>query len=584
MKGQHNEWNIMKKCLLLILGIYCTVATSTAQQKVIDITPSSEADNRNIEIALEKAASYKGKPVTIRLSTGIYDLSRSEAIKKSYYVSNTTSESENPDPTKHIGILLKQLKNVTIDGCGSTLLATGLITNFVLDQCENITFKNLSIDSSDPAQTEMEILENGNDYLIAKVHSTSHYQVENGKIRWKGDGWAFEKGIAQSYDREKDITWRSWSPMSGLTNTVELRPGMLYLQYKQKPNITPHTVFQMRDGIRNEVCGLVNASKNIRFENVNFFYLGNFGVVCQSTENVTFKQTNFSPKPGSGRTNAGYADFIQVSGCKGKVQIMNSKFSGAHDDPINVHGTHLKVVDFISPKQIKVRYMHPQTYGFSAFLEGDEIELVNTNSLLCIEKAKVVKAQLINPREMILTLNHALHPTTTSDKDIVVENITWTPEVEIINNDFSRIPTRGILVSTRRKILIEGNTFYGMQMSGILVANDALSWYESGPVYDLTIRRNTFIDCGNPVILIHPENKVFNGIIHKNITIEENVFDFKTNKDNAIEAKATKSLIIRRNLFKIKEDSKYDSSDLIKTKDCENVIIEGNTIYKDIKY
>lgn len=572
----------MKKCLLLIIELFCTVAISTAQETVIDISPSSKADNKNIAIALEKATSYKGKPVTIRLSPGIYDLSRSEAIKRTYYVSNTTSESENPDPTKHIGILLKQLKNVTIDGCGSTLLATGLITNFVLDQCENITLKNLNIDSSDPAQTEMEILENGDDYLIAKVHPTSHYQLENGKIRWKGDGWAFEKGIAQSYDREKDITWRSWSPMSGLTNTVELRPGILYLQYKQKPYIAPHIVFQMRDGIRNEVCGLVNNSKNIRFENVNFYYLGNFGIVCQSTENISFNQTNFSPKPGSGRTNAGYADFIQVSGCKGKIEIMNSKFAGAHDDPINVHGTHLKVIDFISPKQIKLRFMHPQTYGINAFFKGDDIELVNANSLLCIEKAKVAKAQLINPREIILTLNHALCATTTSEKDLVVENITWTPEVQIINNYFSRIPTRGILVSTRRKVLIQGNTFYGMQMSGILVANDALSWYESGPVYDLTIRRNTFIDCGDPVILIHPENKVFKGCIHKNITIEENVFNLKTNKDKVIEAKATKNLIVRRNLFNIKKESDYGFSDLIKIKDCENVIEEGNRIHQTI--
>lgn len=572
----------MKKCLLLILGLCCTVATSVAQQKVINISPSTEADNHNIAIALEKAASYKGKPVTIKFAPGIYDLSRSEAIKKIYYASNTTSEVENPDPTKHIGILLKKVKNLTIDGCGSTLLATGLITNFVLDQCENITIKNLNIDSQDPAQTEMEVLENGEDFLIAKVHPTSHYQIKNGKMQWQGDGWAFSNGIAQSYDREKDITWRSWSPMNGLQKAVELRPGVVYLQYKQKPKVATHTIFQMRDGIRNEVCGLVNNSKNIRFENVNFYYLGNFGIVCQSTENISFNQSSFCPKAGSGRTNAGYADFIQVSGCKGKVQIMNSKFAGAHDDPINVHGTHLKVIDFISPKQIKVRFMHPQTYGFSAFFRGDDIELVSSNSLLCIDKAKIREAQLINPREMILTLNHPLSAATISEKDLVVENITWTPEVQIVNNNFSRIPTRGILVSTRRKILIEGNTFYGMQMSGIFVANDALSWYESGPVHDLTIRRNTFIECGNPVILIHPENKEFKGAVHKNITIEENVFKFKTSNDIAIEVKATKDLLIRRNLFNIVEASSKSSFDLIKTMNCENVIIQDNIIQNDI--
>jgi hypothetical protein len=41
-----------------------------------------------------------------------------------------------------------------------------------------------------------------------------------------------------------------------------------------------------------------------------------------------------------------------------------------------------------------------------------------------------------------------------------IENITWTPEVEIRNNFFARIPTRGVLVTTRRKVVIENNRLY----------------------------------------------------------------------------------------------------------------------------
>ena len=55
-----------------------------------------------------------------------------------YYISNTTSELDDPDPTKHIGLYLNTLKNVTIDGCGSTLLMNGEMTSFVLDKCEGI--------------------------------------------------------------------------------------------------------------------------------------------------------------------------------------------------------------------------------------------------------------------------------------------------------------------------------------------------------------------------------------------------------------------------------------------------------------
>lgn len=125
---------------------------------------------------------------------------------------------------------------------------------------------------------------------------------------------------------------------------------------------------------------------------------------------------------------------------------------------------------------------------------------------------------------MELTLSSPLSSEVMQQKDLVVENVTWTPEVRITNNYFARVPTRGILITTRRKSLIEGNTFYGMQMSGIFVADDGLSWYESGPVHDLTIRQNTFLNCGEPIISIDPENREYKGAVHKNITIEENYF------------------------------------------------------------
>lgn len=539
-----------------------------ASDKIIRIQAESGVDNQNVYAAVEMASSYRGKPVTIKLQPGIYDFSRSESVEKLYYVSNTTSESENPNPVKHIALLLKDLKNVTIDGSGSTLLMTGEMTSFVVDNCQNITLKNFNIDNSNPTQTECMVKEVGEDYLIVEVHPTSQYKIENGKLIWYGDGWSFGGGIAQSYDVVKDVTWRSWSPMDGLKKAVELRQNLLYLQYDKKPQARPGIVFQMRDGIRDEVCGFVNRSKNVRLENVNFYYLGNFGVVCQYSENISFEHSNFMPKPGSGRTNAGFADFIQVSGCKGKVRISNCNFSGAHDDPINVHGTHLKVVEYLDEKTIKVRFMHHQTFGFEAFFKGDEVELVNAESLCKVWAGKITDARLINPREMVLSLNKEIPTSVNSLSNVVIENVTWTPEVEITGNRFSRIPTRGILLTTRKKSLIENNVFYGMQMSAILVADDAMSWYESGPVHNLVIRRNTFLQCGGPVILIAPEYKEYEGPVHKQILIEENVFESDNPGVSAISAKGVDGLIIRNNHYEMKM-----KKNLVNIMDCVNDVV-----------
>lgn len=568
----------MRKCILFVVSIWLIQLTILAQSRMIEISPEQGKDNENLMLALEKAAGYKGKPVTVRLSPGIYKLDRSKSTQVLYHISNTTSESEDPDPTKHIGLYLHSLKNITIDGCGSTLQMNGEMTSFVLDRCEGIILKNLNIDYKHPTQTEVEVLEEGKDYLIVQVHPTSQYRIVDEQLEWYGDGWSFKNGIAQSYDRASNMTWRSWSPMENLIRAVELRPNVLYLQYKEKPQVGLHIVFQMRDSFRDEVSGFVNRSKNVQLENLNFYYLGNFGVVCQYSENVTFDRCNFAPRPDSGRTNAGFADFIQVSGCRGMIDIRNSRFSGAHDDPINIHGTHLRVTEFLSPNRLKVRFMHEQTFGFEAFFKGDDIELVDPLSLLAVEKAKVKEAKLVTPREMELTLSGPLSPEVIQRKDLVVENVLWTPEVRITNNYFERIPTRGILITTRRKSLIEGNTFYGMQMSGILVADDGLSWYESGPVHDLTIRRNTFFNCGEPVINIDPENREYKGAVHKNITIEENYFYMRKNSSSVIRAKAVDGLVIRHNLIYTSDAEKNKESDFIQTRDCNEVSVEKNRI------
>lgn len=568
----------MKKYILFMMSVWFIQLAIFAQSRIIEVFPEQGKDIENIALALKKAADCKGRPVTVKFSLGIYQLDRAKSSQVLYYISNTTSELDDPDPTKHIGLYLNTLKNITIDGCGSTLLMNGEMTSFVLDKCEGIVLKNFNIDYKHPTQTEVEVLEEGNDYLIVQVHPTSQYRIVDAQLEWYGDGWSFKNGIAQSYDRISEMTWRSWSPMENLLRTVELRPNVLYLQYKAKPQVGLHTIFQMRDSFRDEVSGFVNRSKGILLENINFYYLGNFGVVCQYSENITVDRCNFAPRPGSGRTNAGFADFIQVSGCRGMIDIKNSRFIGAHDDPINIHGTHLRVIEFLSDNRLKLRFMHDQTFGFEAFFKGDDIELVDSRSLLVVGKCKVKEAKLVTPREMELTLSSPFSSEVMQQKDLVVENVTWTPEVRITNNYFARVPTRGILITTRRKSLIEGNTFYGMQMSGIFVANDGLSWYESGPVHDLTIRQNTFLNCGEPIISIDPENREYKGAVHKNITIEENYFYMRKNSSCAIRAKAVDGLMIRHNLIYSLDTEKNKESDFIQMYNCNEVTIKENRV------
>ena len=266
---------------------------------------------------------------------------------------------------------------------------------------------------------------------------------------------------------------------------------------------------------------------------------------------------------------AGFADFVQMSGCRGKVTITDSRFVGAQDDPINIHGTHLKVVGFMGGGRVRLRFMHGQSYGFDAFAEGDEIDFVDVHSLLPLQRARVVGAQRAGDYEVVLSLDRPVSEQVLSADGVAVENVTWTPEVEIRGNYFARTPTRGILVTTRRKVVIADNLFYRLPMSAVLMADDARGWYESGPVADVSVTGNVFVECGSPVISVAPEVDRHAGPVHRNIRIEGNTFVMAGGL--AVGARATDGLSFRGNSIYGPCSQSLDS--LVATDRCTNVDI-----------
>ena len=568
--------------LLMILSVCCFVMTGMAAPVVLDV-PVPEGDATPVlRRAIEQASSYKGRAVLIRLQQGDYHIYRTSSSPYLYYISNTASAEENPDPTKHIGIWLKDMKNITVDGGGARFVTHGEMTPFVIDGCENVTMKNFSLVAADPSVPEMTVVSTDVNSITARVTAGSNYEIEDGTFYWKGEGWRFGGGIAQVFYPQTNVTNRCESPLTGVTKAIELDEGLVRFNYDRTPGFKTGEVYQMRHSFRTEACGFIHQSKDVKLENIKFHFLGNFGIVGQYSENLTYEKLYCAPEWGSGRTCAGFADFVQMSGCKGKIRILDSYFEGAHDDPINIHGTHLKVMEYVSEKQVKVRFMHGQAYGFEAFYKGDKVEFVDAHSLRCLQPARVKAVERIDDYEILLTLDRAVNDNVKTGENVSVENVTWTPEVEIRNNYFSRIPTRGILVTTRRKVVIEDNVFYRIPMSGVLVSDDARGWYESGPVRDVTIRRNLFMECGSPVIAVMPENDRYEGAVHRNVRIEANRFVIRQGGE-AVSARATDGLIIRDNYISVAGDGSVSPDAFFRTEDCKDVTISGNRCGRSLR-
>lgn len=544
------------KTFFLVVFMVCVTISASLGQQIISVSnygiKPNTFDDATSTVKAAINACENGSSTILVFPKGRYDFWPDHAEVRNYYVSNTSSEQECPSKQKTIGLLFEKKKNLTIQGNGSLFVFHGKMITWALDHCENIVIENIRVDFERPSMSEMTFKEVADSVITADIHPDSKYAIINGKLTWYGEGWGMHGFHAILVDAKAGTeVYSSWDPFA---SSEAVETGPLTVRFKGnflKKSFLPGEILTVRDPTRDQVGAFINQSKNISVKNVLMYYMHGLGIVNQFSENLHYDSVFVVPRPKSGRAISSFADCIHFSGCKGQVTIENCKFNGAHDDFINVHGTHLKITQIVSPTTIKVRFMHPQTYGFEAFFAGDSITFVHGAKLQAFEVGVISSAKLLSEREMLLELSKPFQAgVSVSD---CVENLTWTPSLTIRNCLFERTPTRGLLVTTRRKVLIENNKFYRTGMHAILIADDASSWYESGPVYDVTIRNNTFEECGynsapgNYIIAIAPENHelVPDYMVHKNIRIENNVF--KVYDYPLISARSTENLTFTGN-------------------------------------
>jgi hypothetical protein len=520
--------------------------------------------------SFDQTLILKGKgtadaPAEVHFAAGRYDFFTDNITRKKYNISNTNAQ---PDSLKAIGILIEGAKHLNISGSGAEIICRGKMIEVCIDSSENIKISDLHFDYYRPTVSEFKVVTVGEDYIDLQIHKDSKYKIENDSIIWYGEGWTCNTRIlGQELNLETDDVRRLWNPIIGM-QFEEIKPGMVRARGDHK--VKKDHVYQLRETYRDYAAVFTRRSNNITWKNVNFHFLHGMGLVCQFSGNLTFDSVAIAPDSTSGRTTAAWADCLHISGCRGKVLVKDCIFKGAHDDAINIHGTYLQVVEKISDKQLKVRFMHKQTYGFMAVNTGDEIEFVDSESYKSHGMNRVKDAILLNPKEILLTLEKSAPKELNLDD--VIENITWTPEVEIRGCHVSWIPTRGFLLATRKKIIVEENEFFATHMSAIHIGIDANKWYESGFVRDMTVRNNKFVRCGGAVIHIEPRNRKANNSVHQNVKIENN--EFVLRNEVIVKAKSTKNLSVEGNT--IVSEKKLNNEIAIKTSDCVDITVKQN--------
>ncbi|MGN1443219.1 MAG: right-handed parallel beta-helix repeat-containing protein [Acutalibacteraceae bacterium] len=505
---------------------------------------------------------------TIVFQKGTYYLDSEKCEKHMLYITNTVGDKEFKDyETPHLNAVpfyFEGISDLTVDAGESVFIIDGKVTNIAVERCKNITLKNIEIRHAHPDMHGLKVVSKSFFTVDFEIDRDSYYEIKEGKLYFYAKDYricadenarnAYWIGLIRA--KTPDKINRVGHPLFSAVDIQAIGDRKIRVRYPNTFRFKKGDCYYLFD-VRRQFAGIfVNQSENVKLENVKQRFNYSLALVAQDSENITVDHVEFAPEEGSARKMASVADFIQICMCRGKTVVQNSYFDGAGDDLLNIHGIHFKITD-IKNDSLTVRFMHPQSHGFNPLRVGDTIAYINPETLSQEGTAVIENSELMNEYEIVLKVSDAKK----AECGWVIEDISACSQLEFTGNMSTRIITRGLLITTREKANVENNHFISTSMSGILLSDDAKSWYESGMCRDVTVKNNTFDYCGGTPVLIKPENSKYADAVHKNIKIIGNTF--KKYNGVCISAKDSDDILIK--------DNRFRSGKKIRTKNCKNV-------------
>jgi hypothetical protein len=523
---------------LLSIALLLTSVAFSSPDTVNVATFGLKPDSRvNAVPYVQKALdACKGKTNTVvYFPKGRYDFWPHQCIEKVYYESNTTVN--NP---RRCAILIEGLSGVTLDCGGSDFVYHDRIQPFTIDRSNDITVKKVSIDWDIPLTAECEVIETTPEYMDIRIDPVeSPFAIEKGKIVFLGEGWKSQWWGTMDFDRiTRNVAYKTgdWGCLGGGWNNYqakELSPGLVRLNYAFKRLPAKGNYLVMRHSERDHAGMFIVDSRNVLVEDLNMYHNAGLGILSQFAETFTFRRVNSVPNPAKNRILSGHDDGFHFSNCKGKITVDQCRFKALMDDPINVHGTSVRIMEKLDANTLLCKFMHDQSVGMIWARPGESVGFIENSSMLTVANGMVDKFEALSSELFRLRFKEAVP--VAIEPGYALENLTWTPDVLITGSRFESCRARGILISTPGEVVIENNLFESSG-SAILIAGDANNWYESGGVNNVLIRNNYFTDqcltsmyqfC-EAVISIYPEIPKPDATkpgFHRNIRIEKNQFD-----------------------------------------------------------
>ncbi len=562
-------------------------------------------------VVSQMLSAQHSETVEIRFEKGTYHFYPDKGYEAFCHISN------HDDVLVQTAFPLLGLKDLKIDGQGSTFVFHGTMVPFLIDDCQRISISNVSVDWAVPFHSEGLIVANDPqkgtfDMEISEVYP---YEIRDGQLYFVKEYYEHSIGQSILYDpQRKAIAFdtESYTPITVSSRTaLQNNVGNIDYKYEVDPLSPPHRKLgvehrihceQLKPGLvrifnhgkKLPPVGMILVCKGKQSENrvapafrithtdgfvaqhINVHHAGGMGLIAENSANLTLD--DFNVLPSKGRMVSTTADATHFVGCRGSVVIRNCQFNNQLDDASNVHGTYQRVVDLLDEKTIGVRMGHFQQLGFTIGRIDDTVGLVRlSESFFPYHRLTIKSIVKRNRRYQIISFHEEL-PKELEVGDLI-ENVEAYPELLVENCEISNNRARGLLLSTPRKTIIRNN-YFSTEMEAILIPVESGHWYESGSVSNLLIANNIFEDCQhsgfNRGVIRFVTDDDNENVAFRNVVISEN--EFKHFDNLIMEVSNTEKLRFTRNsISKTESFSKlFSDNPAIRIKSSKDIGFEDN--------
>ncbi len=450
---------------------------------------------------------------------------------------------------------LVNLKNLIIDFNNSEVIFTKDTIGFLIEKCDNITLKNLSVDFDPLPFTQGKVLSYNDktNEITVKLH----------------DGYPEPKRLNRLNCHTFDPVTRNWKvgakDFFGCSAKATGNPGE-YLVKLSTPNSNSIeagdlVAFDWRTKSGFEIKG----TKDLTMSNVTIYTAGGLTILGRFTtgkhrfDHVTIKRGNTPAGATEPRLLSGVADGINYAYCETGPDITNCDFSYIGDDSVNFHSVALPIVKIIDDKTILVLRPYP-TEGFPEVVKpGMTLRLMQKDCFKVLQKAELVGMKMDKTFEVSEKETSALFAHYNPEKDprrtiyritvktpmqFEIGQFIDIPELcganyTIKNNYFHDHRARAIRMMASNGV-IENNKIERIKQNAITIGGEYAFWREAGWCENVTVRNNFIKDVGQDERMTSPGSYAPGAIsiimrsenganeissCNKNITIQNNVIN-----------------------------------------------------------